>query len=177
LQRLSDAESRFIYAALSSIAVKHTRLDPSTPPLLHMAERFTAEQRATAETVWLPVLRRLLPALPGLTRLECAHTPNGLVLESSEGWVMTLCSLEGQRLPHVIGVRRLDQGEEGSPVRAFLLDGGYGLQPNADADPALMRVLRRCLNRLAAYHVDGDGVSRRVASPRLQRAKRSNRAA
>jgi hypothetical protein len=141
-----------------------------------LAERFTAEQRATAETIWFPLLRRLLPALPGLTRLESAHTPNGLVLESSEGWVMTLCSLEGQRLPHVIGVRSDDQ-EEGSPVKAFLLEGGYGLQPNADADPALMRVLRRCLNSLSAFHVDGDGVSRRVRSPRLQRAKRSNRAA
>ncbi|QVV67956.1 hypothetical protein [Synechococcus sp. LA31] len=177
MSRLSDAESRLNNAALSSIAVNHTRLDPSTPPGLHMAERFTAEQRATAETIWLPLLRRLLPALPGLTRLECAHSPNGLVLESSEGWVITLCSLEGQRLPHVIGVRRLDQGEEVSAVKAFLLEGGYGLQPNADADPVLMRVLRQCLNSLSAFHVDSDGVSRRVRSPRLQRANRSNRAA
>jgi hypothetical protein len=129
MSRLSDAESRLNNAALSSIAVNHTRLDPSTPPGLHMAERFTAEQRATAETIWLPLLRRLLPALPGLTRLECAHSPNGLVLESSEGWVITLCSLEGQRLPHVIGVRRLDQGEEVSAVTPFSLRAAMACSP------------------------------------------------
>lgn len=141
-----------------------------------MAERFTAEQRATAETIWLPLLRRLLPALPGLTRLECAHTPNGLVLECSEGWVMTLCSLEGHYLPHFIGLRLLDQEGGQASVKAFLIEGGYSLHADPDADPTLMPVVRRCLQTLAAKQVDERGISRMVRSPRLQRAKRSNRA-
>jgi hypothetical protein len=57
-----------------------------------------------------------------------------------------------------------------SALKSAPLEGGYGLQSAADAAPTLMKVVRRCLNSLSDHHVDGDGVSRRVRSPRLHQA-------
>lgn len=141
-------------------------LTPKTAAsMLQLAADFTPEQRRVALAIWPPLLEILRPALPGLRRVECSLTPNGLIIESSRGWGLALCCLDGEHLPHFIGARDLQaDGDRG--IRAYISDGGYALDGVNAENGHLARLLRRCLRCLGSKPVDTGVQSRRRRSPR-----------
>jgi len=130
-----------------------------------VSEAFSDEQRSIALAIWPPLIRLLLPVLPDLIRLECSLTPNGLILESSRGWSLSLCCLRGERLPHFISARE-QQPDCSAAIKVYLNDGSYNLEKEGEPSAALMQLMRNCLHCLGANLTDTSGVSRRVSAPR-----------
>jgi hypothetical protein len=124
-------------------------MDQQAVPL-RLAESFSPEQRVAAEALWQPLLKWLQLLLPDLVRIDCLLTPNGLVLEGRDGWVITLCSLEDQCLPHIVTVRQANPKHEGRAIKAHFNQGSYKIDSATDADPKLMQLLRICIRHLTA---------------------------
>lgn len=160
---MSDADSDYSSAAKHSILQHKPRV--SVDAGLALSEAFSDEQRSIALAIWPPLMRLLRPVLPDLIRLECSLAPNGLILESSRGWSVSLCCLVGERLPHFISVREQCQ-EAPAAIKLYLKDGSYRLKKEGEPSAALMQVMRNCLHCLGASLTDASGVSRRVSAPR-----------
>lgn len=132
---------------------------------LQLSAAFSLEQGRVALGIWPPLLQVLRPVLHKLTRLDCALTPNGLIIESALGWVLALGCLEGERLPHFIAARDLTS-DGAATIKAFLTDEGYNLDAANGSNPRLARVLRSCVQRLNSAPAAPRAQSRRVQSPR-----------
>lgn len=145
--------------------------DPA-PGALRLSARFTDEQLAAARRIWLPVLQRLSSVVAQAIRLDCSCTPNGLIIESAEGWTLAMCCLEEAAIPHLITLRRTSSTSSAT-LKAFHNEDGFTIQSDGDPDPALTHLLRTVMACLGFRRRGADGVSRRVRSPR--RANRTAR--
>lgn len=130
----------------------------SLPPFT-ISGAFSHEQRRVAESIWLPLLRRLLPALPRLTSIRCGFTPNGLALQGEGGWLMMLCCLEGQRFPSFMSVRSLNHGRHDDAIRAYREEGGYYVRDDNGGDSSTERLMRCCIRALGAKIVGSQSSS------------------
>lgn len=91
--------------------------------------------------------KKIAVVLAGAQRVESCNTPNGLIVESPLGWVLTMCCLEGAALPHFIGLRGRRPAAE-HVIRAYEAHGGYVIRAEGvppDCNWLAMREIMNCL--------------------------------
>ena len=131
---------------------------------------FTAEQHLKAQRIWNPLLKKLGPLLKDAEPPICADTPEGLIIQSRQGWSLALCCLETGNLPHFIAARA-SGGDDSNALRAYLHGDAYQLRTFGEISELISTVMRSALYRLGGKYLDESGTSRQVRSPSLTPAQ------